>query len=405
MSAQQNGSPLANTGVEDRGPGLRSFLIVMLILTLVAITLRFWSRSLPVYHGGHKSRFWWDDWIALAAVPFVIVEYSLIFYMLSLGLGRHINTLPTENVAESLIVIYVIYFIYDIGLFLTKESALFLFSRVFTRQAHISWFNYGLWTAHALNVSWLLGIIFGTVFMCDPVAKNYIPSLNGRCGDTGALWIGSAVPSVLIDLIILLLPLPKIWGLQMSIARKSGITFVFVLGYCVIIVSLGRLITVVKSADALNRDLTYEGVPALFWLCAETPITLTSICLPPMLSLGRHLAQNYFYPLSSRVSSLVSLQRSGIRLRSQTGDFNRGQSSRGLHLLDLKKSEKSAISVERGSIQSAGSGRQILHLTPMQDYEAHVESSREPHTYDRGPNLPDQAIRIGKTVEVSREEI
>ncbi|OTA81902.1 hypothetical protein M434DRAFT_45113, partial [Hypoxylon sp. CO27-5] len=241
--------------------------------------------------------------------PFVIVEFSLIFYMLSLGLGRHINTLPTENIAESLIVIYVIYFIYDIGLFLTKESALFLFSRVFTRQAHTSWFNYGLWAAHALNISWLLGIIFGTVFMCDPVAKNYIPSLDGRCGDTGALWIGSAVPSVLIDLIILLLPLPKIWGLQMSIAKKSGITLVFVLGYCVIIVSLGRLITVVKSADALNRDLTYEGVPALFWLCAETPITLTSICLPPMMSLARHLTQNYFYPLSSRISSLVNSQR------------------------------------------------------------------------------------------------
>lgn len=145
------------------------------------------------------------------------------------------DTLPSENVAASLVAIYIVYFFYDIGLCLAKASALLFFSRVFTRQTHTTWFNYALWTAHGLNVAWLLGIIFGTIFMCDPVAKNYVPDLPGRCGDTGALWIGSAVPSVLIDLIVLILPLPKIWGLQMSFAKKSGITLVFFLGYwCVI---------------------------------------------------------------------------------------------------------------------------------------------------------------------------
>ncbi|RYP12071.1 hypothetical protein DL767_011509 [Monosporascus sp. MG133] len=336
--------------------------------------------------------------------PFLVVEFALIFYMLSLGLGRHIDTLPPENIATSLLVIYIVYFFYDIGLFLTKASALLFFSRVFTRQTHITWFNYALWTAHALNLAWLLGIVFGTVFMCDPVAKNYIPDLPGRCGDTGALWIGSAVPSVLIDLIILLLPLPKIWGLQLSLAKKSGISIVFLLGYCVIIVSVGRLITVIRSADALTRDLTYEGVPALYWLCAESPITLVSICLPPMMSLGRYLVHNYFSPLMSNVSSFVSSRKSGSRLKSEVGDFTGTQSGRGFRLRDLKSKEKSTTSVERGSVRSMESSRRILHLTPMQDYEAHVEGGREPHSYNRGSNLPDQSIQIDKTVEVRAQE-
>ncbi|XXH04686.1 hypothetical protein Hte_011108 [Hypoxylon texense] len=44
----------------------------------------------------------------------------------------------------------------------------------------------------------------------------------------------------------------------MSSARKFGVIIVFMLGYCVVVVSLGRLVTVLKSTDALNTDITYE---------------------------------------------------------------------------------------------------------------------------------------------------
>ncbi|KAI1381690.1 hypothetical protein F4677DRAFT_407 [Hypoxylon crocopeplum] len=368
----------------------------MLVLTAMAITLRFWSRSLLTLH---RLRFWWDDWVALAAVPFVIVEFELIFYMLSLGLCRHMNTLPAENIATSLLVIYIIYYVYDIGLFQVKESALLLLCRVFTRQTHRTWFNYGTWGVHALNVSWLLGIVFGTVFMCDPVAKNYMPALDGRCGDTGALWIGSAIPSVVIDLIILILPLPKIWGFQMSLAKKSGITIVFMLGYCVIIVSLGRLVTEIKSASALNEDLTYEGVPALYWLCAESPITLLSVCLPPMISLGRYLVINYFSPLSNKLSSLKNSRISGSRLRSQTGDMG---SSRDFHLLGTRSDGSHGGSRAGESAYYADSNQQILHLAPIQDYEARIEGGGGGNS--NGPDLSDQSIHIGKTVEVIRQD-
>jgi hypothetical protein len=151
--------------------------------------------------------------------------------MIDLGLGRHIDGLSKEQVAGNLLTIYVVYFVYDTALFLTKSSALLFLSRVFPKYANQPWFNWGLWITHGLNISWLLGIIFGTLFMCDPVAKGYKPDLPGYCSDIGKLWVGSAVPSVAIDLIILLLPMPKVWGLQMGGARKIGITVAFVLGY------------------------------------------------------------------------------------------------------------------------------------------------------------------------------
>lgn len=55
---------------DDLSGGFKAFVIVMLIMVIASISLRFWSRSLTVRgnleHG--VARFWWDDWVALAAV-------------------------------------------------------------------------------------------------------------------------------------------------------------------------------------------------------------------------------------------------------------------------------------------------------------------------------------------------
>lgn len=49
--------------MEDRGPGLQVCLIIVIILSVLAVSLRFVSRCLA----GTKlpQRLWWDDWLAL----------------------------------------------------------------------------------------------------------------------------------------------------------------------------------------------------------------------------------------------------------------------------------------------------------------------------------------------------
>lgn len=129
-------------------------------------------------------------------------------------------------------VIFAIYLNYDTALFITKASALLFLDRLFPDYTNALWFNLVRYVAHALNIAWFLGIVFGTFFMCDPVAKNWDLAITyGKYGSTTSLFIGSAVPSVAIDLIILILPLPKIWGLQTSNGRKLGISIMFFFGY------------------------------------------------------------------------------------------------------------------------------------------------------------------------------
>ncbi|KAK4107383.1 hypothetical protein N656DRAFT_763566 [Canariomyces notabilis] len=402
--ASQPPPPPPESWNEDRGPAFKAFAIAMTVVTVLSIVLRFWSRSLvaPHSHTRNQRRFWWDDWAALASVPFILTIFALAFACLPLGLGRHVWTLETEHLFTILKFIFIIYFIYDGALFLTKLSALLFFSRVFPAHANSAWFNIILYVTHGLNVAWFLGIVFGTVFMCNPIARNWIPMLEGTCGSTTGLWYGSAIPSVAIDLIILLLPLPKTWGLQTSLARKGGIVAIFLLGYCVVVVSLGRLITLVKSGKALDDDITYEGMPVIYWVAAESPILLLGICLPAMLPLGRHMASSYFSPLMSKASTLLSSRRSANR----SGNFS---SIPGNHSVQSgiakKRSNHDADNgdTELGSVSSMDSQRGVLRVTPYHD--AHTARVR---VGDAGDSLghaqvPNRSIRVENAVTVSRQ--
>ncbi|KAI2780682.1 hypothetical protein F4815DRAFT_469851 [Daldinia loculata] len=392
---------------ENRGPSLRAFFIVMTVTTILSISMRLWSRGLTPVQTRHQNRFWLDDWFALAAAPWILAQLAVSFVCIEEGFGRHAAVLdPTKllHVAKN---IFVIYFLYDAGLFLTKVSALLFLRRVFPGHASPTWFNRSLWVGHVLNLAWIFGIFFGTIFMCDPIAKNWNVFLPGHCGSTSGLFIGSAVPSVFIDLFILLLPLPRILSLQMTLGRKIGIVIVFVFGYSVIVVSLGRLVTVLKSTNALNTDITYAGVPVVYWVTAEPSVSLLGICLPAMLPLGNHLMKNYFSPITSKVSGLISSRESdNSRLQSASGDFTKlGLGYDGKLPASESRAPFDTTHPERSydtqSIHSNNSQHSILRISPYQDqYKAHVRGG-EQRTREAPDGIPLHNIRVDSDVHVT----
>ena len=126
-------------------------------------------------------------------------------------------------------ILFAQYFLYDAGISLVKLSALLFYTRIFTSQSPR--FRHIIWMTHVLVLLWLLGIWFATLFLCSPIQKQWNPTVAGNCGDTGGLWLGSAIPSVIIDVIILALPMPMLWRLKLMRSRKILITGVFVCGY------------------------------------------------------------------------------------------------------------------------------------------------------------------------------
>lgn len=75
------------------------------------------------------------------------------------------------------------------------------------------------------------------------------------CLPTLNIQLSLGVPSVLLNLAALILPLPIIWKLQLTAQKRALLIANFVLGYRVIVLSLGRLITIAKLEKELETDL------------------------------------------------------------------------------------------------------------------------------------------------------
>jgi hypothetical protein len=72
-----------------------------------------------------------------------------------------------------------------------------------------------------------------------------MPTLN--------IQLDSVVPSVVLDLICLIMPMPIISKLHLSSHRKALLLTTLVLGYSVIFLSVGRLVTVAKLRLSWRR--------------------------------------------------------------------------------------------------------------------------------------------------------
>lgn len=74
-------------------------------------------------------------------------------------------------------------------------------------------------------MAWGLAAFFGDTFTCYPVEKQWDTTIPGRCIDYGAITLGIGIINVIIDFILLGLPLPILWNLQMSTRRKVLLAF------------------------------------------------------------------------------------------------------------------------------------------------------------------------------------
>ncbi|KAI0471715.1 hypothetical protein GGR56DRAFT_87122 [Xylariaceae sp. FL0804] len=383
----------------DRGPGFEAYVIVMTVVSVTAIALRLVSRALPSPAGGgrtYQPRLWWDDLLALAAAPFVLTSLGLALALVHFGLGRHEWQLsPGQQTMQSKVTIAE-NLMYYASLFFTRASALVFFRRVFPAQASRA-FTRALWATHGLNGAWILGTVFGNLFICWPVSANWTP--GSGCNACPA-WRGAAISSAAIDLIILLLPLPMILSLQTSARRKAGITVIFALGYSVIAISLGRTIVVITSAARFDNDYSYGSVETQYWQTTEPTIGLLCICLPAMLTLGRRIYVSRLSTLStisSKVSSAFSSHEKSAMIKSESGDFSTQ--------LELQKSSARPQSPESASIPSIDSrSRMIQDMAGLQyPYSTRVHGGRE-HSPADGQDIPEQGIWVESHISIRRQK-
>lgn len=150
--------------------------------------------------------------------------------MLGLGVGLHIDALGASaaELPETLtIVVLVTNCFYFWNMAVTKVSVLFLYVRIFRFKSYLT---RAAWIIGAIVVAWAITITFLTIFNCFPVSKLWDSSVPGHCMSRVVPRAVNALMTILSDVVILVLPIPKVWKLQMPMAKKAAVLFAFSLG-------------------------------------------------------------------------------------------------------------------------------------------------------------------------------
>jgi hypothetical protein len=115
---------------------------------------------------------------------------------------------------------------YILILAFTKVSILMFYLRVFQRPLFrkIVMVNVGFVI--------LIGVIFMfvVIFQCNPVNGFWDKTIESTCVDANAVAYSAAAVGIFQDFVVLFLPIPELYGLQMSTRKKCNVIGMFSIG-------------------------------------------------------------------------------------------------------------------------------------------------------------------------------
>lgn len=96
-------------------------------------------------------------------------------------------------------------------------------------------FRITAYTTLGLCVAWFIASTTVAIIQCLPIHAAWDVQLQpptgpAQCMDKQKLYWGVGISNLLLDVLILCLPMPVIWTLQLNKQRKLAITFIFLTG-------------------------------------------------------------------------------------------------------------------------------------------------------------------------------
>ncbi|RYP73134.1 hypothetical protein DL771_003770 [Monosporascus sp. 5C6A] len=118
------------------------------------------------------------------------------------------------------------------------------------------------------------------------------------------------ISDLILDLVILLLPLPSIWNLSMAAGRKLAVTGIFLVGMMSVVASIFRLaiyLTVLYKGYGAGYDINRTATTMLWWSMLEGALAAIAACLPTLSFLFKDVS---IWQLFSRLRSISGLSGS-----------------------------------------------------------------------------------------------
>jgi len=141
--------------------------------------------------------------------------------------------------------------VYVTALSLTKISILFFYLKVFPGRG----FRYCVYVLVACNVCYAIIFDFMLAFQCHPIAgawKAWDGTFEAKCISINVMGWTAAALNIVLDLAVIILPLPELFRLSMSLRKKVQIIMMFAVGFFVTFVSIIRLRSLVEFGNTQN---------------------------------------------------------------------------------------------------------------------------------------------------------
>ncbi|KAJ6146305.1 hypothetical protein N7497_008287 [Penicillium chrysogenum] len=257
-------------------------------LALLVVALRLYTRIYMVKAPGL------DDLIISCALICDLAFYACIILERKYGIGIHSSKLSEYDLQNQLFWLWLSVPFYNMTMIFAKLSALTLFARLFRPRPFL------LATYIIMGALVIIGLwtTLSGFFFCVPVNAFWDPSEDVRlanCLPAAPVWFTNAALQTSTDLVILVMPMPLLWKLQLPKRQKWGILVVFSLGIFIIGTSSARLYPL--SIMVGGGDFLEENAQAALWSSLEANVSIICISLPPL------------HPLLSRIFSFCFLPR------------------------------------------------------------------------------------------------
>ncbi|KAF1352735.1 hypothetical protein EJ07DRAFT_35695, partial [Lizonia empirigonia] len=220
----------------------RGLQVATYIVTWTSFPVAITSCILRCYCCKYFKRKWRaDDFMSLVFGVFLLGSLCLWQRNLIMGCaGPEPNTCSYSNPSINALTWLFVTSIYYALLHFIIRTAFFTLYLQFSAQSN---FRFWIGMGFGMNGMLLIANVLLVVFQCDPVTAAFKPieRMTAQCMDAEFAQLAPAVLNALLNLYVLILPLPIIYSIQTPIRRKVFICCVFATGGAAVMLGFIRL--------------------------------------------------------------------------------------------------------------------------------------------------------------------
>lgn len=180
---------------------------------------------------------------------------------------------------------------YNATLLFIKAS---LFLQYWRLIRQVSSYRKVFFVVAAVVMAWATGILVAMILICIPVEGYWDKSVPAQCIPDQDIQVINAAGNIATDFMLLVLPLPIIWRLNLTVGRKVALTGLFGLGFFGCVISVLRAYFVIFISA--SQDLPNDAVGIASWTLAEITTGLICSCLVTLQPLLKRLVPGFGSP-------------------------------------------------------------------------------------------------------------